>query len=148
MTQELTQLRDMHLGRVLLKLERQFTQQVLSQLAEQGITEITLRHFVVIPFVTDVGIRSVEIAKKAGVSKQAVGKLVEELEGYGYLEVRPDPNDGRASLVFLSDKGEHFLQAAIESTKILEQRWQQLIGVERFNNMKQALIDLLVCLEA
>jgi hypothetical protein len=40
------------------------------------------------------------------------------------------------------------LQAAIESTKILEQRWQQLIGAERFNNMKQALIDLLVCLEA
>ena len=148
MTQELTQLRDMHLGRVLLKLERQFTQQVLSQLAEQGITEITLRHFVVIPFVTDVGIRSVEIAKKAGVSKQAVGKLVEELEGYGYLEVRPDPNDGRASLVFLSDKGEHFLQTAIESTNILEKQWQQLIGAKRFNNMKQALIDLLVCLEA
>ncbi|MFT4766426.1 MAG: DNA-binding MarR family transcriptional regulator [Oleispira sp.] len=148
MTQELTQLRDMHLGRVLLKLERQFTQQVLSKLAEQGITEITLRHFVVIPFVTDVGIRSVEIAKKAGVSKQAVGKLVEELEGYGYLEVRPDPNDGRASLVFLSDKGEHFLQTAIESTNILEKQWQQLIGAKRFNNMKQALIDLLVCLEA
>jgi DNA-binding MarR family transcriptional regulator len=147
-TQELTQLRDMHLGRVLLKLERQFTQQVLSKLAEQGITEITLRHFVVIPFVTDVGIRSVEIAKKAGVSKQAVGKLVEELEGYGYLEVRPDPNDGRASLVFLSDKGEHFLQTAIESTNILEKQWQQLIGAKRFNNMKQALIDLLVCLEA
>lgn len=148
MTQELTQLRDMHLGRVLLKLERQFTQQVLSKLAEQGITEITLRHFVVIPFVTDVGIRSVEIAKKAGVSKQAVGKLVEELEGYGYLEVRPDPNDGRASLIFLSDKGEHFLQTAIESTNILEKQWQQLIGAKRFNNMKQALIDLLVCLEA
>lgn len=93
----------MHLGRILLKLERQFTQNVLSKLAVQGITEITLRHFVVIPFVTDEGIRSVEIAKKAGVTKQAVGKLVEELEGFGYLEIKSDPNDGRASLIFLSD---------------------------------------------
>ncbi|MEH6343579.1 MAG: MarR family transcriptional regulator [Bermanella sp.] len=148
MTQELTKLRNMHLGRILLKLERQFTQQVLSQLADQGITEITLRHFVVIPFVTHEGIRSVEIAKKAGVTKQAVGKLVEELEEFGYLEVKPDPNDGRASLIFLSDKGEHFLRTAIESTKSLEGQWQKLIGVERFNNMKQALADLLMCLEA
>lgn len=137
----------MHLGRILLKLERQFTQNVLSKLAAEGITEITLRHFVVIPFVTDEGIRSVEIAKKAGVTKQAVGKLVEELEGFGYLEIKSDPNDGRASLIFLSDRGRHFLRTAIESTKVLENQWQQLISIERFNSMKKALIDLLVCLE-
>lgn len=147
MIQDITPLRDMHLGRILLKLERQFTQNVLSKLAEQGITEITLRHFVVIPFVTDEGIRSVEIAKQAGVTKQAVGKLVEELEGFGYLEVKPDPKDGRASLIFLSERGHHFLHTAIESTQVLEQQWQQLIGIERFNSMKKALIDLLVCLE-
>ncbi len=147
MTQELSNLRNMHLGRMLLKLERQFTQQVLAQLAEEGITEITLRHFVVIPFITEKGSRSVEIAKQAGVTKQAVAKLVDELQQFGYLEVKADPNDGRASLVFLSDKGEHFLRTAIESTKVLETKWQKLIGVERFKNMKQALSDLLVCLE-
>jgi DNA-binding MarR family transcriptional regulator len=84
MTESLTEVRDAHLGRMLLKLEREFTKQVLEKLASDNIKDITLRHFVVIPYVDQKGIRAVEIAKKAGIRKQALSKLVDELVSKDY----------------------------------------------------------------
>src|SRR5919198_225632 len=60
----------------------------------------------VIPFVPEEGgIQVSELAKLARVRKQSMAQSVEQLEKLGYLERRPDPNDRRAKLVFLTDRG-------------------------------------------
>jgi DNA-binding MarR family transcriptional regulator len=144
MEQSLSSIRDTHLGRMLLKLERQFTRQVLEKLASDGITGITLRHFVVIPYVDDKGIRATEIARQAGVSKQAVSKLIDELVDNDYLEIKADPADKRASLVFISEKGREFLQLAIVHTKNIEKKWATKVGVKDFATMKLAMRKILL----
>jgi DNA-binding MarR family transcriptional regulator len=143
MSQSLSKVRDEHLGRMLLKLERHFTRQVLSKLAADGIEDITLRHFVVIPHIDHQGVRAIDIARQVGISKQAVSKLVDELVQKGYLELKPDPSDGRASLVFMSPKGNEFLKKAIKHTQQVEKKWANEVGQQEFKSLKSAMVTLL-----
>ncbi len=143
MLEPISKVRDLHLGRMLLKLERKFTRQVLDKLAQDGLDDITLRHFVVIPYIDEGGIRAVEIARQVGISKQAVSKLVDELLQKGYVSLKADPDDGRASLVYMNAKGNDFLRRAIEHTKQVESSWQEVVGEKEFKVMKQAMKSLL-----
>ena len=143
MSQLLSKVRDVHLGRMLLKLERHFTRQVLQKLAADGIEDITLRHFVIIPYIDHKGIRAVDIARQVGITKQAVSKLVDELVQKGYLELKPDPTDGRASLVLMSEKGNEFLKLTIKYTQQVESQWSSQVGEKDFKTMKSAMTTLL-----
>jgi DNA-binding MarR family transcriptional regulator len=52
------------------------------------------------------------LADRLGMSKQGAGQLVVDLTRRGYLGSRPDPSDGRARLLELSDRGRSALAAA------------------------------------
>lgn len=143
MSQLLSKVRDVHLGRMLLKLERHFTRQVLQKLAADGIEDITLRHFVIIPYIDHKGIRAVDIARQVGITKQAVSKLVDELVQKDYLELKPDPTDGRAFLVSMSEKGNEFLKLTIKYTQQVESQWCNQVGEDDFKTMKSAMTTLL-----
>ena len=143
MSQLLSKVRDVHLGRMLLKLERHFTRQVLDKLAADGIKDITLRHFVIIPYIDHKGIRAVDIAHQAGITKQAVSKLVDELVQKGYLALIPDPTDGRAFLILMSEKGNEFLKLTLKYTQQVEAQWSSKTGEDDFKTMKAAMTTLL-----
>ena len=51
------------------------------------------------------GSRLTQLAERAGMTKQAVGEMVADLEQLGYLERVPDPGDGRAKIIRLSARG-------------------------------------------
>ena len=51
------------------------------------------------------GSRLTELARGANMTPQAMGELVDELEGMGYVVRRPDPTDRRAKLIVLTDRG-------------------------------------------
>src|SRR5713101_1125442 len=51
------------------------------------------------------GLNQTEIARRLGMGKAAAGKLIEDLEGRGYLRRERDPSDGRAFLLSITDTG-------------------------------------------
>lgn len=51
------------------------------------------------------GLMQVDLARLLGTGKVAVGGLVDRLEKSGWVERRPDPNDGRSNRVYLTRKG-------------------------------------------
>ena len=51
------------------------------------------------------GSRLTDLAESAGLSLSAMAELVDSLQALGYLERRPDPADGRAKLVCLTEAG-------------------------------------------
>jgi DNA-binding MarR family transcriptional regulator len=55
---------------------------------------------------------------------QSMSELVTTLEHQGYVERRPDPSDGRARLVCLTDEGKRHVRATIADLQAIEQRWQ------------------------
>ena len=75
------------------------------RLAERGFADIRHAHGCVFRWVEPDGTRLTELAELAGHSKQAVGEFVCDLEAMGYVERVPDPLDGRAKIIRLTERG-------------------------------------------
>ena len=60
----------------------------------------------------DRSLRMQDLAARAVLSRTRVSRIVGELEAAGYVERRPDPDDGRASLVALTPAGREALRRA------------------------------------
>ena len=69
-----------------------------------------------------------------------------DLDALGYLIRRPDPRDGRAKLIELTDRGRALLSDAGDRVADIEARWAELVGATDFARMcatMQRLLDAL-----
>lgn len=57
------------------------------------------------------GLRAVDLEGRMLLAQYSISRLVERLERAGYLERRPDPQDGRVRLLVLTSAGGELLQA-------------------------------------
>src|SRR4051812_37451335 len=108
-----------------------------------GITGLTPAHANVIPFVPPQGIQIGELARLAKVRKQSMAQSVELLTASGYVTRRPDPHDGRANLVFLTEKGRALWPASRGAGERVEQDWAAVVGRENLEHLRRTLIRLL-----
>ena len=70
------------------------------------------------------GTRLTTLAARAGMTHQSMGEVVDALRERGYLERRPDPSDGRARLVCLTDEGSHLARRALREIAAIEDEWR------------------------
>jgi DNA-binding MarR family transcriptional regulator len=99
-------------------------------------------HTALFPHLTSRGVRGAELAKKLGITKQAVSQLITELEEWGMVEQVPDPEDGRAKLVRFTRKGEHGLVQGVKVLRDIEQELSEKIGKRRMQELHGALLAL------
>lgn len=52
------------------------------------------------------GIRQKAISEHVGINQSSTSELIDKLESDGYIERKVDPNDKRATLLFLTEKGQ------------------------------------------
>jgi DNA-binding MarR family transcriptional regulator len=109
------------------------------RLAERGFPDIRHAHGCVFRWVEPDGTRLTELAELAGHSKQAVGEFVCDLEARGYVERVPDPADGRAKIIRLTEHGAEAKATALEIFDEIEAEWAERIGVERVEALRDAL---------
>ncbi|MBY0391253.1 MAG: MarR family winged helix-turn-helix transcriptional regulator [Mycobacterium pseudokansasii] len=79
-------------------------------------------------------------------SLAATSELVKVLCALGCLTRRSDPDDGRAKLIELTDRGQRLLADAGERVADIEARWSKLVGTGDFAHMcdtMQRLLDTL-----
>jgi DNA-binding MarR family transcriptional regulator len=109
------------------------------RIADAGHPEIREGHGCVFGFIDlDRGSRLTDLAAEAGLTKQAVGEAVTELERLGYVQRVPDPQDGRAKIIKLTDRG---LDAVIKGRRIfaeIEREWAEQIGPELMASFREA----------
>src|SRR5687768_10361104 len=101
------------------------------RIAEAGHPDIREGHGCVFGFIDiEKGSRLTDLAASAGLTKQAVGEAVTELERLGYVKRVPDPQDGRAKIIKLTDRG---MDAIIKSRRIfagIVLEWAEQLGSE------------------
>lgn len=119
------------LARLTLQLNRQFSGMAAQRYAALGYTGLTPVHTFLMANLDLEGTRIVTIAKRMGTTKQFTGRLVQELESHHYLEVKPDPNDRRATTVKATDAGWRFFADACAIKNEIEAEYTQLIGIEQ-----------------
>src|SRR4051812_39807952 len=94
-----------HLNRMLLEAFRALDAQVDAALEARGAKNLSPRHATAIMLVDKKGVRLTDMAERAGITKQAMMQVVNDLEGMGLVKRSPDPKDARAKTVTLTAKG-------------------------------------------
>jgi DNA-binding MarR family transcriptional regulator len=132
-----------HPPSTLLSLLDAATESVLAEfrreLEEAGYAEIRPTHGCVFRFVRDEGMRLTELARLAGMTKQSVGELVDELVELGYVERIPDPEDRRAKLICLTDRGIEAQRVGFGLLADIEDRWAEQFGATRVKALRKLL---------
>ncbi len=82
------------------------------RLGEAGYGELRPAHGMVFQILYGEGATSSELAERLGMTKQASGQLVTELENRGYVQRQEHPQGGRRRLVVLTDKAIAHMQVA------------------------------------
>ena len=117
-------------------------QQARERLAAAGFEDVRPAHDVVFALLRAEGDRIVELAKRAQMTKQAMGYLITYLEEHDYLERMPDPADGRAQIVRRTKRGWAFQRAARQVVQEIQTEWAERFGVERMQQLIELLRDL------
>jgi DNA-binding MarR family transcriptional regulator len=136
------------LALLLRLLNHAYAQEVHAALAGAGFGDIRTRHANVFPFVPPDGIQVAELAKLAQVRKQTMAQAVEQLEQLGYVERRPDPDDRRARLVVLTERGRAVKPVTAAAGARVEKRWATLTSPEDVETLRATLRRLLVAIHA
>lgn len=105
-------------------------------------------HTALFPHVTLEGVRITELAAKLGVSKQAVGQLVDELVAMGMFERLDDPTDARAKLVRWTAKGRRGLLQGLGLLRELESELEVALGARAWKGLREGLLALHAHLDA
>lgn len=115
---------------------------IYAGLAEAGHADVSPAHLVIWAYMRPEGSRITELARQAQITKQSISYLIDHLETHGYVERVPDPNDGRAKIVRLTERGWAVDRAAREIGGQVESEWARSLGEERVHQLRQTLVDL------
>jgi DNA-binding MarR family transcriptional regulator len=139
----LQELRDQHIGRLLLQAQRTFNNQAIEKLRQRGYQGLGVTHTALLPHLDLDGTRITVLAERAGMTKQGMGQLVADLERQGLVTRKPDPADGRAILVQFTDAGWTYLRDAHEVKKELEADYAQILGASGLAELRSLLTALI-----
>lgn len=67
--------------------------------------QLTLRQYRLLERLTEHPHRTTELAATSGVSQATASSAISALESRGWVQREPDPEDGRATLLVISDEG-------------------------------------------
>ncbi len=86
--------------------------------------------------------RPADLAEAFQVTRGAMTNTVGRLERLGFVDVQPDPDDGRAKVVYLTQAGRAAREDAIRALGPELQSLDRMIGTERFDAALPFLTDL------
>lgn len=85
------------------------------------------------------GTRPAEIARRAGISRQAVGQTVAQMKQLGLVKLAADPTNRRARLVQPTAKGRKALERSGTGSTAAEKVLARRIGAARVKSLRDAL---------
>ncbi|WP_323368422.1 MarR family winged helix-turn-helix transcriptional regulator [Cumulibacter manganitolerans] len=93
------------------------------------------------------GTRLLVLADRARIAKQTAVSLVDRLEAAGIVERTPDPSDGRARLIKLTERGQRAIPVARTEEQRIDADWAQVLGERRMLELRRSLEDLWAAME-
>jgi DNA-binding MarR family transcriptional regulator len=97
---------------------------------------------VLVPLFEEDGLRMGELARRSRLSKQTITTIVRLVERDGLVERRPDPADGRATLIFLAPRALAFRPVAEAAVAELDALAAAALGREQAEAARSALRTL------
>jgi DNA-binding MarR family transcriptional regulator len=127
------------LGVLLALAYQQFVSELHVDLGERGFDDVARSDGYVFRALDAAPLTTSALADRLEISKQGAGQLVEDMTRRGYLRSRPDPSDGRARLLELSNRGRRALAAARDFHRRYEQRLARRHGRAHVDTLRAML---------
>jgi DNA-binding MarR family transcriptional regulator len=116
-----------------------FTAELTRRVAATAYSDIRVSHGCVFGTIDPEGTRLTDLAERAHMTKQTVGEVASDLEQRGYVERVPDPSDGRAKIIRLTERGREAQAVGRGLIDDIEREWAERFGTERILALREAL---------
>jgi DNA-binding MarR family transcriptional regulator len=111
------------LSTLVRRLHLLFRQRIHADLVAAGHGRLTPAHMYIFQLPGPDGIRPTELARRTNMTKQAMNHLLAGLERDGYLRRESAPDDGRGTVIRLTDRGRDVQRIMQDSSRRLEDEW-------------------------
>ncbi|GHD95399.1 MarR family winged helix-turn-helix transcriptional regulator [Streptomyces naganishii] len=118
----------MALSAALLAVAGELTHRIHDGVVARGFEGVRPAHGFAFARLAPGGATVTELAAHLGVTKQAASQLVDEIVRKGYAERRPHPDDARARLIVLTERGWACTRAAEEAAAEAVRAWGAVAG--------------------
>lgn len=131
--------KDMLIGALLRVPAQAIQRRLIKGLNAAGFVELSLPHMAVLQFPGPDGVRPGTLAERAGMSKQAMNRLLGSLEDSGYLVRSDAPDEGRARVIRFTKRGHAAYAKIHDILRDIERDWRDELGPTDFAQLKALL---------
>ncbi|AFY74511.1 transcriptional regulator [Synechococcus sp. PCC 7502] len=139
----LQELRQLNTAKLLLNAYRRINEFGTLELRHYGHNEIAIAHAIVLPHIDLEGTRLCVLAERAGVTKQSMTQLIQELHQHNYISRQCDPTDKRAQMITITSKGWQLLQDLDQIKQKMEGEVNRVLGTEDAKTLRTYLLSLI-----
>jgi DNA-binding MarR family transcriptional regulator len=139
---ELRQYRNSRLYRPLARTLRVYNRRLVDELHARGYQDFSSAFPQLLSNLDTKGTRIGVLAARAGVTRQAAGKLVAEIERCGYVERTAADDDARATVVRFTPRGTRLLATVFTLVEQIEEEFAAIIGEQEFARVRAALASI------
>lgn len=131
--------RSRNLRQLLLRASRIVNRHVVEGLLARGYSGLRSTHTTLLSNIDLAGSSVTEAAERAGITKQAMGRLASELAETGYIRIETDPVDARVRVLKLTEEGSKLMLDSLDVMAELESRYSNMIGDKRLTAILRGL---------
>ena len=129
---------------LLSRAEAVFLGDFEKRLADSDFGDVSVAHSAnVMRFLMDGPMRASQFVGACGLSKQAVSQQISQLERRGYIASTPDPDDQRARILALTERGKAAQRHIRQIFRDVEQSWAAQLGERDAASLRRILEKLL-----
>jgi DNA-binding MarR family transcriptional regulator len=128
-----------NVGRLLNNAVARFESRVLELMSRSGHPQARISHVSLTRNLDLKGTRVSELARRAGMTKQAMGELVSQCAALNLVVATTDPSDKRARIVAFTSEGRRWLEAFRHAVDDAEREMRTEVGSVAMDVLRGAL---------
>jgi len=126
----------------LLSASRALVDGISAGVRARGFDDVRPAHGFAFSRLSAGGATITQLAEHLDITRQAAAQLVDELLAKGYVRRQPHPDDARARLITLTDKGWACTRAAEAAIADTVRPWAAALGERRFQVLRDDLLRI------
>ncbi|GAA4413335.1 hypothetical protein GCM10023187_41500 [Nibrella viscosa] len=127
--------RELSIGRLTWRLKRYMDSYLEVELHTRGFRDFKSSYLVFLANIDENGTTNTELARRAGVTKQAMSKIVRLLEDEGYIYLVRNEKDSRSSRILINERGHELFRAVVSCMQNLQEKFDAIAGPRQIDQM-------------